>query len=289
MTASHLIAVNCHEFHREEDIALGLSSVAAAIEAFRGHHNDPVHVRVYWHGPHSPRQALRDQMASSGFELNRAEGRGNGPNLNRQIEDALADGFDIFFRVDGDDTVSEQRFIEQSELLMNGDCDLCGGGLHYLPQAMPGYVMQPPVSPGPRDFIENQYVLHPSMAFRLDAFERTRLRYWPRRLEDKALLLNARKVGLRIRNLPDVVGTYRVDPSARNLFSQKWLNLRLNLEFLTYSRAFGYVPYAGLLFSLHVLLGADRLRRIRYLMRRRIVPAASHSASKTNAAKPVTT
>ena len=287
MTASHLIAVNCHEFHKPADISRGLSSVADAVDYFRGQTGDPIHVRVYWHNSDGPKARLRDQIAASGFELVCAPHHSNGENLNRQVDDARRDGFDIFFRVDADDTVTLRRFVLQSELLTAGACDLCGGGLHYIPPDAPGYLMLPEVRPGPVDFIENQFVLHPSMAFRLDAFDRAGLRYWPHRLEDKALLLQARKAGLRIRNLGTVVGTYNLDPRSRNLFRQKWLNLKLNLEFLLHSGSLRHVPYAVFLFSLHVALGSNRLRRIRYLMRRRKAPHSPQSAAPRKRAKPV--
>lgn len=288
MTALHLIAVNCHDFHKVADIASGLSSVAAAVVRFRSQRSDPIEVRVYWHNTTEPPRALRDQIGALGFDLVEAPRASNGENLNRQVDEALRDGFDIFFRVDGDDTVSAERFVQQSEILTSGQCDLCGGGLHYMPPTGPGYVMRPKSRPGPRDFIENQFVLHPSMGFRLDAFRRTGLRYWSRRLEDKALLLQAWKAGLRIRNIQAVTGTYRVDPAARNLLLQKWLNLRLNLQFLSHSGAVHHVPYAIALFALHLVVGSNQLRRIRYLMRRRHAQSQSPSAQPRKHAKPVT-
>lgn len=288
MTASHLIAVNCHEFHKVTDLVRCMSSVAAAGRQFRSQNGDPIRVRVYWHATDGPEAWLRDRIARSGFELIHAPGSSNGENLNRQIDDAIRDGFDIFIRVDGDDTVTPQRFLQQSEFLTSGDCDLCGGGLHYMPPGVPGYVMLPRARPGPRDFLENQFVLHPSMGFRLDAFRRAGLRYWSRRLEDKALLLRAVKAGLRICNMGEVAGSYTVDPRARNQLSQKWLNFKLNLEFISYSRAFRCVPYAILLFAMHVTFGSDRLRRIRYLMRRQTATTPPQPAPARDQRKPVT-
>ncbi len=288
MTASHLIAVNCHEFHKAEDIACCLASVAVAVGHFGSHIGDPIQVRVYWHNADAPAQTMRERVAESGFELIHAPRLSNGENLNRQIDDAVRDGFDIFFRVDGDDTVTQQRFVQQSELLTSGSCDLCGGGLLYMPPDAPDYVMQPGERPGPRDFVENQFVLHPSMGFRLDAFRRIGLRYWSRRLEDKALLLRASKAGLRIGNVAMLAGSYNVDPSARNLLMQKWLNLRLNFEFLIHSKAFRYIPYAFMLFALHVVFGSDRLRQIRHAVRHRKAPPVADAASAGKPGKPVT-
>lgn len=287
MTVSHLIAVNCHGFHALTDITRCLDSVAEAVREFSRHRSDPVKVRVYWHASAQPPQHLGRQVDAYGFDLVIAPGAINGENLNRQIDDALRDRFDLFYRVDGDDTVALRRFLRQADMMLSGTCDLCGGGLRYEPIGGESYLMQPSARPGPRDFLENQFVLHPSMAFRLDAVGRSGLRYWSRRLEDKALLLQARKAGLRIHNLSALVGTYTLDPAARNHFAQKWSNLMLNMDFLFYSRCLHYVPYAVMLFVLHVLLGSDRLRRIRFVLRRGRPRPAPDAEPATEHRKPV--
>lgn len=266
---SHLIAVNCHPFHALADIRLGLTSVARAVGVFRQKTRDTVQVRVFWHNAESAPDTLRDQVEAEGFDLIEMPHKTNGENLNFQIDGAVKDGFDIFFRVDGDDTVTAQRFVQQSALLKQDECDICGGGLRYKPEDGNSFVMLPEPHPGPRDYIENKYVLHPSMAFRLDAFVRSNLRYWNRRLEDKALLLAAKKAGLRVMNLPLVAGGYNVGPRSRNRLFQKWLGLKLNLGFLWHTGALHLVPYALGLFLMQVLVGSHRLRRIRYLMHRR--------------------
>lgn len=261
--------MNCHPFHPLEDIRQGLSSVARAVGVFRQKSGDSVQVRVFWHNSDKAPATLRDQVAAEGFDLIERPHLTNGENLNYQIEMALQDGFDVFFRVDGDDTVTAQRFVQQAILLKQDLCDICGGGLRYKPGDGHSFVMLPEPSPGPRDYIENKYILHPSMAFRLDAFARTGLRYWNRRLEDKALLLAARKAGLRVMNLPLVAGGYNVGPRSRNRLFQKWIGLKLNLAFLWHTRALHLIPYAVGLFLMQVLVGSHRLRRIRYLMHRR--------------------
>lgn len=269
MTTSHLIAVNCHPFHGLPDIRAGLASLARAVGVFRQRSGDRVDVRVFWHNAKKAPVSLRDQVSAEGFALVELPHKTNGENLNHQIETALRDGYDIFFRVDGDDTVTAQRFVQQAVMLKANDCDICGGGLRYKPEDGPSYVMLPKPCPGPRDYIENKYLLHPSMAFRLDAVDRVGLRYWSRRLEDKALLLTAHKAGLRVRNLPIVAGGYNVAPGTRNRMFQKWLALKLNLAFLWHTRALHLVPYAIALFLMQVLIGTSRLRRLRYLLHRR--------------------
>ena len=279
MSLSHLIAVNCHPFHGIADIQAGLASLARAVGVFRQRTRDFIEVRVFWHHQESVPAVLQDQIDAEGFSVTHAPHRSNGDNLNAQIEYAISKGFDVFFRVDGDDTVTAQRFIRQAEMLENDECDICGGALRYKPKGEQAYVMIPNPEPGARDYIENQFMLHPSMAFRVDALRKTGLRYWSRRLEDKALLLAARRAGLRVRNVPAVSGGYNVGPRSRSKLSQKWLGFRLNVAFLWHERALHLVPYAAALFVGQVLLGSTRLRRLRYMLHRR--SAAGLRASDT--------
>lgn len=269
MPLSHLIAVNVHPFHGLNDILNGLESLARAVGEFRQRTLDKIEVRLFWHNEKPAPAEIRDNLSAHGFDLTESPHRTNGENLNSQIEYALGKDFDIFYRVDGDDTVTAQRFLHQAALLASKACDICGGALRYKPSDGAPFTVIPRQHPGPRDYLENHYILHPSMAFRLEAIRAAGLRYWPKRLEDKALILAARRAGLRVRNLPTVAGGYNVGPRARNRLTQKWTGLKLNLAFLRHERALHLVPYALALFAGQVVLGSNRLRRLRHMLNRR--------------------
>jgi hypothetical protein len=268
MTLSHFVAVNCHPFHPPGAIKVGLKSVSNAINTFRAHCRDPIDVRVFWHNSHAPQKTILDDIASYGFSLTQWPHMGNGDNLNKQIDFALAHKFDTFFRVDADDTVTAQRFIKQAEILNTQACDICGAALRYKTEGGPSFILPPKANPGPRDYLENQFLLHPSMAMRLSAIQAAGLRYWPKRLEDKAFLLCAYQKGLRIINIPILAGEYNVSPGARKKFGQKWLGFQLNLKFIRSSKAFHLLPYACALFLLQALLGSQRMRALRHLLQR---------------------
>jgi len=193
----------------------------------------------------------------------------NGENLNAQIDYAIRERFDLFFRVDGDDTVTAQRFVQQAAHLCADRSDIVGAGLRYHPDGQDPFVMTPRDAPGPIDYLENSYVLPPTMAFRVAAIAEAGPRYWDRRIEDKHFLYQALGAGLRVANLPLVAGDYTVHPGTRNRLSQKTLGLRLNFAFLWRARAMRFAPYAAALFALHVTLGPQRLRSIRYLLHRK--------------------
>ncbi len=269
MGFSHLIAVNCHPFHGLTAIHEGLVSLARAVGVFRQRSGDHVDVKVFWHNPKAAPDTLREQISAEGFDLVEQPHLTNGENLNYQLELAIREGYDVFFRVDSDDTVTAQRFIQQADVIKADAADIVGAGLRYKPEERSAYAVLPEPAPGARDYIENKYVLHPSMAFRLAAVDKAGLRYWSRRLEDKALLLSARKAGLRVMNLPIIAGGYNVSPRSRNRMFQKWLGFKLNLAFLWHTRALHLIPYAFALFFMQVAIGSHRLRHIRYLLHRR--------------------
>lgn len=262
-TAAHFIAINCHAFHDPATVAQGLPAVSAAAALLRSAGMGRVQVHLFWHSAAPVPEAVRRQLAPLGIALRPRAHRSNGENLNHQIAEAQAAGHDYFYRVDADDAVFVQRFALQARYLERGDCDICGGGLRYEPKGAAAYTVMPPARPGRRDFIENRFVLHPTMAIRLAAFRTPGLRYWPRRLEDKALMDAADAAGLRIRNLPRVLGTYRLTRGTRNGVAAKWLGLRLNMAFLWRRRGFVLMPYALALFAGQMMLGAHGMRRLR--------------------------
>ena len=164
----------------------------------------------------SPR-ATADTLLSLGIELREGAPSCNGQALNRQIEAALAEGHDFFYRVDADDLVFADRFVRQAGLFDDPTTDICGGGLVYRDvDSGRERVMVPKGQPRPADFLVNLAVLHPTMAFRLSRIAESGLRYWSGRVEDKALLLQALRLGLRIRNDGAVYGIYNCSRGARN-------------------------------------------------------------------------
>ncbi len=260
---AHLIAVNCHPFHATQTLCAGLAPLARATALLRGAVAGRVEARIYWHGSGAAPGLLRRRAGALGLRLITRPHLSNGENLNGQIAEAAREGFAYFYRVDSDDTVFADRFVLQARLLMRGTCDICGTGLRYEPADGAAYDVIPPALPRARDFVENRFVLHPSMAFALDALSARGLQYWPHRLEDKALIAAADAAGLRVANLPLVLGTYRLGAQTRNRLAPKWLGLRLNLRFAWRRRAPGLLAYALFLFAAQVTLGSGRLRRVR--------------------------
>ncbi len=279
---AHLVAINCHPFHAANAIHAAIESVDAAARAFRATYPaDRLEVRLYWHNPEQIPAALSAAAKALDVQVNSRPHHSNGTNLNAQIAEAARDGFDLFFRVDGDDTVARERLVLQSERLRRGHCDLCGGGLQYQPAGAAPFDVIPNHAPSPRDFLENRFVLHPTMAFRIDRFREAGLTYWVRRLEDKALILDAIRAGLRIRNVPKVLGTYRLDRSTRNSFAPKALGFRLNIALSRHRRSAFLGLYAIGLFAAHLVLGGHRLRKLRGFSGGRVPRVASHRSART--------
>ena len=265
----HLVAVNCHPFHAPEDLMRCLRSLVPAMVAFRRAQPGPVSVRIFWHRPDDPPPALRLIAARAGLTLCRLPHKSNGANLNAQIEFALRCGYDTFFRVDADDTVRADRFPAQAALLAAGTCDLVGCALRYCQDGTTPYLTRVAEHPGPRDFVENRFLLHPTLAIRLAALAETNLRYGCARLEDKEFLLKAHKLGLRVRNLDVIGGDYFIGRGTRATLSAAWRGLRLNLACIAAHREVGLLPYAVALFAARVVIGPALLRRWRAGARRR--------------------
>jgi len=278
----HFIAVNCHPYHQECHIKAALQSLATAMATFRACTLSRTSVYLFWHNPKPPPRSLVENCLAKQIACVHLPHASNGENLNAQIRYAHGLGFAFFYRVDGDDTVYEHRFVKQSAILTRGVCDLCGAALRYEAEDDVAYANQPPERPSARAFLENRYLLHPTMAFSLAAFSRTGLQYWSRRLEDKALLSDAAQRGLRIQNIPYVAGTYRLQSGTRERFAAKWLALQLNVVFLWRIGAIQFVPYALALFVGQTLLGSRKMRKIRHLIYRRKPEGHRSETAKTS-------
>ncbi len=260
----HLIAINCHPFHDQTRILPCLQSLSAATSVFERNVSGRVDVCVFWNGT-APPANLERALQSFGFRLVTRHHVSNGDNLNFQLDYAIEHGFDAFYRVDGDDTVTIARLTAQAHMLQNDVADIIGTGLTYNVPNGGEYDTFPPTCPGARDYLENRYILHPTFALNVACIRDTHLRYWSQRLEDKALILQARKLGLRVMNIPILGGNYHVDENARKRLSLKILGLKLNFSFLVHEKAWHLMPYAVFLFLLQVSLGSSKLRFLRHL------------------------
>ncbi len=279
----HFVAINCHPFHQLDHVKSALSSLCVALESFRNSTRVRIAAFLFWHNAVAPPREIAEICVAHRIDCVHLPHSSNGENLNAQILAALGSGFAYFYRVDGDDIVFDQRFQRQAAALASEACDICGAALRYEPQGRPTFVSQPPEHPGARAYLENRYLLHPTLAMSLEAVERTGLSYWPKRLEDKALLLEAIDRGLRIYNLQDVAGNYRILPGARERIAQKWLALKLNLLFLRNNQELYLMPYAVALFLGQLLIGSRNMRKIRYLAYRHSTVEANSKGSKATA------
>ena len=259
----HLIAINCHPFHSPQSVTAGLAAVADAAALLQRETRERVETRLFWHSDARCPAHVQRRAQDLGIDISHFPHQSNGANLNRQIAYAASHDFTFFYRVDGDDLVFLQRFLLQANHLKRGRCDVCGAGLRYEPERGAPYEVTPAAEPGCIDFLENRFMLHPSMALRVAAITRSGLRYWPHRLEDKAFLADAVAAGLRLSNLPVLVGTYRVGRRARRGVIPAALALRLNCRFLARTRGLGLLPYAVALCAAQLLLGPHLLRGLR--------------------------
>jgi len=199
-----------------------------------------------------------------GVEISAHPASANGTSLNIQLQMALDAGFDFFYRVDADDTVTNCRFPRQSEILISQNVDLCGGGLTYREKSSEkSFLVLPRQNPGPADYLSNQYILHPTIALRLDAVKKHNIRYWAQRLEDKRLVLEFNALGLAVFNDQVVYGTYNLNRNARNRKSFALLNLKLNLRFLQQNGNFLGYPRALMMYALHLIFPNHALRILR--------------------------
>lgn len=265
-----LVAINLHPFHDLAALPACLDTTAASIRAANAAYPDAALDGVlFWHRPDPVPYQIAEHATALGIQIQRWPHHSNGENLNRQIDFAHASGRAFFFRVDADDTVAPARFGAQMDVLIAREADICGAGLLYIPEGGAAYPVLPRETPRARDFIENCFVLHPTMAIFLPSIAKAGIRYDAGRLEDKAMLSRAVRAGLVIRNLPMIAGTYKLGPQARTGVAQKWRSCVLNLAFATRMRAWHLAVYACALFALHLAFGPRRLRRIRYLLQHR--------------------
>lgn len=260
------VAINCHPFHELDKVSSGIASCVEALSAFRMRADRYVQITLFWHRADKINPHIKTMCTAAGFQIHHLPHHSNGQNLNAQIEQALCEEHDIFFRVDADDTVTVERFVLQSEALASNSCDICGAGLMYYNMSGQSQKVLPRETPLPRDYIENRHTLHPTMAFRLKALSQKGLRYRHCRLEDKAFILDAARLGLRFRNLQILAGGYHVGPTARRALQVKMQGFYLNLAFSWHQKSILLVIYACLMICFQILFGSKFLRYIRNLI-----------------------
>lgn len=260
------VAINAHPFHDLSELSNLIDSVKKAVDHYRRHSSKRIKCVFFWHNSAPIDHALKAEIVHAGYDIKHYQHASNGENLNAQISHAVEAGSDIFFRVDADDLVAENRFTLQSEAISSNLCDMCGMSLRYIPDKGESFITQPPARPTARDFLENAFVLHPTLAIKLSALLNCGLLYSAARLEDKALYLDAVSSGLRILNLDTLGGHYRVATNTRSALHLKLRNLRLNLIFLVRTRQVKLLPYALVLFTAQILISPGKLRFFRSLL-----------------------
>lgn len=257
------VAINSHRFHAPSDVVNAVNSTGHAV-ARAASLGIPLHVALF-----AAASVANDPeviAATNARQVSRhpQESSSNGTNLNAQIVCAQQAGAELFFRVDGDDTVSPTRFTRQINLMATSDAAISGGGLIYRDTATGGsHTVLPAPKPGPLAFLTNLYLMHPTLCFRLKTIQAAGLMYWPHRLEDKELALQAATRGLSLVNDPAVYGTYNIHPSARASLEAAKLNLSLNQRYLWAIRRPDLLPLAWGAYAARRVFGAQAMRQLR--------------------------
>jgi hypothetical protein len=257
------VAINAHRGHAGPDVLTAVQSVARALlQLSVARPAMTVTTALYHEDPALLPSTETAAITALGIAVVPCPGRSNGARLNRQIDEAMAAGDDLFLRVDADDTVTEDRFLSQVSAFETLPLDLIGAGLIY-DQDGRRFGVRPRAAPRAPDFLLNRYLLHPTFGFRVETLRRTGLRYWDRRLEDKELLLRATLAGFRLGNVPAVWGTYHVRPEARGGADMARLTRDLNLAFLRGTGQRHWLPAAWAIYLARRLLPVGWLRRLR--------------------------
>ena len=260
----HFIAINYHSFHDIEDVLKCVRSVILSARGMVG----TVKTVLFYHADQPPAQPLLDQMDAMALEVMHLPSGTNGDDLNRQIIQAR--GYDFFYRVDADDLVSEGRFGWQAKQFETTGCDISGGGLIYKNRKTgQEYQVIPPAAPATMAFLMNQFFLHPSLAFRLESFNRAQIRYGAERMEDKGVAVAVVRAGLNVVNDPRIYGVYNLNPDARNGAKFNILSLKYNLSFIFAKRSYWAIPLVGGIFVASYIFSKEHLRRFRHVLTRK--------------------
>lgn len=242
-----------------------LHSTAIAADRLREQSGEPVKVTCFINGSQSVTSKLAKTAEHLSVELISLQESSNGACLNRQIDQAVHEGFSIFYRADADDFTLPDRFTRQAKCFRKDAGDICGGGLIYRNIRDETEIeVFPKEHPDSLSYLSNSYFLHPVLAFRLEALSSRGIRYWHQRQEDKYLALQAHVAGLRVFNDQALYGRYNLNPDARNSLQACWLTFKLNMRFLQSTRQIRYMPFAIALFLTMLLLPRQILRNLRH-------------------------
>jgi hypothetical protein len=261
---SHLIAINFHRYHNLDAALTCCASVKRAVEPLLDGTGRRVSIVLFCACSRAVYCEVSERVKELGIEARHLPEGANGDSLNMQIEYALDEGFDFFYRVDADDLVYEDRFVRQAEILTSTSYDICGGGLLYRNVADgTRFKVVPPETPAAASFVFSMFFLHPTLAFRLKTFRTHDIKYWPQRLEDKHLALQARFAGMRVYNDPYIYGEYNLEPNARNGREAAKTSLMLDLRFLMLSKDYIFIPVALGIYLLRLLVSTQTPRNMR--------------------------
>ncbi len=258
-----LIAINFHAFHDMERLDACLCSLIKSIDLVDEKHKHTLNTVLFNNSNKDLSAFLKYKKQFPSFEILQLDVDVSGLGLNQQIEHAISNHYDIFFRVDSDDEVYENRFHKQIALLdERADVDICGGGLDYFNLASSqSYQVVPNEAPADFDYLMNRYCLHPTFALRVSSLS-DKLRYWEKRIEDKKIILDAKTLGLSFYNIQETVGKYYLDNKTRGTVKFAWLSLKLDLSWCYKFKPI-YSVIAIMSFLIRCFVGVSFLRKLR--------------------------
>jgi hypothetical protein len=262
--SSHFIAINFHAYHDPAAALPCCMSVRRSADLLLKGTGDRVSIVLFYPSSRTVHSEILENVKELDIEIRRLPESTNGAYLNMQVDSALEDGFDYFYRVDADDQVYVDRFARQAAILSSAPYDICGGALVYRNIADgTQFEVVPPAAPTAASFVLNMFFLHPTLAFRLKTFHLHRIKYWTGRLEDKHLALQAHKLGLQVYNDPYIYGEYNLEPNARNTMEAARISLMLDFRFLMPSRNYVLIPISLGIYILRLLVGTHTMRKFR--------------------------
>lgn len=168
--------------------------------------------------------------------LSREEREGLAANLNHAVEYVLDRPYRYIARMDSDDIMEENRLKLQLEYLeQNPGVDAVGSGATLIDQSgIPMGTRKAVAEVGFKDLLWSSPMIHPSMVFRREFFERTGL-YDPGLLksQDYDLWFRAIGNGRILRNLPMPLIRFRISGDLiKRRKEEQGYNLRIKRKYL---------------------------------------------------------
>lgn len=255
-----LIAVNFHQFHKQSDLERCLRSLNRSLILAQRSHDSVIDIIIF----NSSGKKIKITPFVCQYQEIVITPAPNGLGLNEQIKYAIEKSYDLFFRVDGDDTVSERRFSRQLKLFKNYDYDVVGGGLIYKSiDDNSEVIVMPYKRPKSFSFLINKFFLHPTLAFKLSFIKANNIFYESTRLEDKKLAIMLHQNAASIYNDQSIYGTYYYSNKARSKLSIVILNFKFNCLYIKSSEGHKLLKYfsALIIFLTGVFIPVRFLRR----------------------------